>query len=549
MKKFVIGLDFGTESARAVLVNTSNGEIISTAVHQYEDGVIDEVLPIGEVMLPPHWALQNPDNWLAAVRITISKIMKESGLQAELIVGLGVDFTACTVLPAMLDGTPLNNLEKHRYNPHAWAKLWKHHGAQSQADRVNKVAEDINESWLPRYGGKVSSEWLLPKALEVLEQAPEIYQETKYFVEGADWLIWQLTGKLVRNACCAGYKGTWHKQDGFPKADFLKALHPGLGDLFSEKVSGVVLAPGECVAGLSEEWAKKLGLSAGLPVAAAIIDAHSAAIGGGVCEAGTMFMIMGTSTCHMLMAQEEVLIEGISGVVEDGIIPGLYGYEAGQAGVGDIFAWFVEHNIPAVYQKEAETQSISIHDLLSEKASDLKPGQSGLLALDWWNGCRTPLVDAELSGVILGYTLNTKPEEIYRALIEATAFGTRLIIELFKEGGVPVNKLIAGGGLTKNNLLLQIYADSIGLPIEIAASPLSSALGAAILASVSGDVYTSIHEAVQNMVAPPAKIIVPNQENHLIYSQLYKIYRELVDQLGRDEESPLKKLNTIKRVY
>ncbi len=546
MKRYALGLDFGTETARAVLVDVDTGEIAATAVHTYSHGVMDEFLPGGTEHLPPNWALQNPADWLESAQITVREVLESSGTTGEAVIGMGIDFTSCTILPVLKDGTPLCQVAELAGQPHAWAKLWKHHGAQPQAERVTRLAAERGEPWLARYGRKISSEWLLPKALELLEEAPELYKKAAYIVEGADWVAWQLTGLLARNTCCAGYKGTWHKQAGFPNEAYLKALHPDLVDLFDQKVSGILLAPGQKVGTLCAEWAQRLGLSTHCAVSAAIIDAHSAAIGGGVSEAGTMFLIMGTSTCHMLMSAQEVLVEGISGVVEDGIVPGLFGYEAGQAGVGDIFAWMVENHVPARYEQEAQAKGVSLHSLLSEKAMALQPGESGLLALDWWNGCRTPLVDADLSGLVLGYNLQTRPEEIYRTLIEATAFGTRLIVELFRAGGVRIDGFRAGGGLTKNELVMQIYADVLGLPIEIAASPQASGLGAAVLGAVAGGVYADIHSAVQQMVAPPITMVMPNLSHHAIYSEIYAEYKRLVALFGKDAGSVMKNILLIR---
>lgn len=545
MDRYVIGLDYGTESARAILVNAETGEVLGHAVAPYADGVISEALPNTDICLGHNWALQNPSDWLNSAEKTVRKVMKASGIPPEEVVGLGVDFTACTLLPTLEDGTPLCTLDELREEPHAWPKLWKHHGAQGQADRITELALERNAAWLPRYGGIVSSEWLLPKALEVLEEKPMIYERAAYLVEGADWVTWQMTGELVRNTCCAGYKGTWHKREGFPEPDFLAQLTPRLANLFTEKVAGPLYAPGKRVGYLSPEWAKRLGLTGHCSVSAAIIDAHAAAIGSGLSGSGAMFLIMGTSTCHMLMADKEVLVEGISGVVEDGIVPGLYGYEAGQVSVGDIFGWYIENGVPAAYQAEAERKQVSLHQLLTEKAKGLKVGESGLLSLDWWNGCRTPLVDGELTGLLMGLNLLTRPEEIYRALIEGTAFGTYLIIDLFEQADVPISKLQAGGGLTRNELLLKIYADVTMKPIEVASSPFSSALGAAILGAVAGGVYNSIDSAVQKMVMPSAAVIEPDLENHRRYLELFKEYRRLVEFFGRNSVSPMKKLLSI----
>jgi L-ribulokinase len=472
--------------------------------------------------------------------------MQESGASPEQVVGLGIDFTACTVLPTLADGTPLCELDNLRNEPHAWPKLWKHHSAQAQADRITQLAAEEKQAWLLRYGGKVSSEWLLPKALEILEEKPGIYAQAVYIIEGADWVTWQLTGDLARNTCCAGYKGTWHKKEGFPSPAFLTLLNPDLADLFETKVAGPMFGPGQRVGFLNAVWAERLGLTKNCAISAAIIDAHAAAIGSGLSGSGAMFLIMGTSTCHMLMDEKEVLVEGISGVVEDGIVPGLFGYEAGQVSVGDIFGWFVENAVPASYQIEADQKGLSLHQLLTERAGQLKAGESGLLSLDWWNGCRTPLVDADLTGLILGLNLKTRPEEIYRALIEGTAFGTYLIINLFEKAGVSISKLQAGGGLTQNDLILKIYADVTNLPIEVASSQYSSALGAAILGAVASGVYPSIDEAVDKMVLPSAKVVTPDPQNHALYRDLFKVYQQLIECFGRDPESPMKLLLAIR---
>ena len=550
MERYALGLDYGTESARAVIVNIGSGEMLASAVHPYADGVIDEALPGSEIRLPPDWALQNPADWLAALEATVPAVLAESGIAGEAVVGIGLDFTACTVLPTTAAGTPLCLMPDFQHRPHAWAKLWKHHAAQAQADRVNELALKRNEPWLARYGNKISSEWLIPKALQTLQEAPDLYATAAHIVEGADWLVWQLTGVLARNTCAAGYKATWHKADGYPPAAFLAALHPDLADLFQTKMAGGMAAPGEKVGKLSQAWARRLGLAAGTPVAAPIIDAHAALPAGGIGTAGSMFMIMGTSTCHMLMAEDELLVEGISGVVEDGIVPGFFGYEAGQAGAGDIFAWFVDHSVPPVYHQEAAARNLSLHDLLTEKAAGLRPGQSGLLALDWWNGNRSTLVDAELSGLLLGCTLGTRAEDIYRTLIEATAFGTRVIMEAFTEQGVPVDEVVTGGSLTKTQMLMQIYADVTGREMAISGAEQASALGATMLGTVAAGVdsggYDSLTEAISRMAPPPNRVYRPIPENQLVYDTLYAEYERLYSYFGRGKNKVLKTLRGLR---
>jgi L-ribulokinase len=552
--RHALGLDFGTESVRAVLLDLETGEPEATAVAPYRHGVIDSALPDGGTSLPPEWALQDATDWLTSMESAVRQALAAAGSSGASVVGIGLDFTSCTILPTLADGTPLHVLPNHRADPHAWPKLWKHHAAQPEADRVTALAAARGEQWLPRYGGRISSEWVVPKALELVVGSPATYEAAERIVEGGDWVAWQLTGELARNACAAGYKALWHKADGYPSAAFLEALDPRLGDLFATRVGGPVLAPGTPIGGLTADWADRLGLPAGIPVAAPIIDAHAATLGGGVSEPGTLFIIMGTSSCHLLLAEHEALVPGVSGVVEDGIVAGLFGYEAGQAAVGDILAWFVGNSVPAAYQEEARrrggagqgTGLISLHGVLSDRAAALAPGESGLLALDWWNGCRTPLVDADLSGVILGYTLRTRPEAIYRALVEATAFGTRLIVDTFAAAGLSVERVRVSGGLTGNELVIRTYADVTGLPVEICATEQASAVGAAMLGAVAGGAFDRVDEAVRALAQPPARTVEPRTAHAATYDALYREYVGLVERFGRDPDSPLKRIRDLR---
>jgi L-ribulokinase len=550
--KYTVGVDFGTESARSVLVDIDTGRIVATATNAYKDGVIDTMLPRGGISLPRDWALQNPADWLVALEMTVREVMTEGKVKPVEVIGLGVAFTACTILPTTREGIPLCDSSGFTDRPHAWPKLWKHHAAQLCADRANAIAVQRREPWLGRYGGKLSSEWLIPKVLQIVEEDPSVFSAASRIVEASDWVVWQLTGTLVRNACAAGYKATWHKVDGFPSAEYLNALHPAMGSLFQDKVGEPVAAPGERAGGLTRAWAERLGLREGTCIAVPTIDAHAAVPGGGVSMPGVMFMIMGTSTCHMLMAPREVTIEGIAGVVEDGIVPGLFGYEAGQAAVGDIFAWFVENGVPQPYSAEAAGSDQSLHDLLAKKAALLRPGQSGLLALDWWNGNRSVLVDANLGGLILGMDLGTRPEEIYRALLEATAYGTRVIIGAFTQQDLDVSRIVAGGSLTKNPLLMQIYADVTGREIAVAGTDQPTALGASIIAAAAAgqqaEGYTSIPEACRHMAPSPSRIYYPDRESKGTYDGLFAEYCRLYDYFGRDCADLMHSLRNMRRV-
>ncbi|NLS79626.1 MAG: ribulokinase [Chloroflexi bacterium] len=549
-RKYAIGVDYGTESGRALLVDVATGEEIATAVYEYADGVIDEALPGTGVKLPPDFALQNPADYIETLRVTIPAVLREAGVSAADVIGIGTDFTACTMLPIDKQGTPLCLLPEWRENPYAWVKLWKHHAAQPEANRLNEIARQRGEDFLSRYGGKISSEWLVPKIWETLNKAPEVYAAADRFIEAADWIVLQLCGQERRNSCTAGYKGIWEKATGYPSDDFYAALDPRLRRVVDEKLSRRIYPLGGRAGRLTKAMAQLTGLREGTAVAIGNVDAHVSVPAATVVEPGRMVMIMGTSTCHMVLGAEKRIVEGMCGVVEDGIIPGYFGYEAGQSGVGDIFAWFVDHGVPPEYHDEAKQRGISLHQVLEEKAAQLKPGESGLLALDWWNGNRSILVDVDLTGLLVGATLATKAEEIYRALIEATAFGTRLIMETFQSSGVPVREVVACGGLPeRNKLLMQIYVDVTGREFKIARSKLAGALGAAMFGAVAAGQaaggYDSILDAAKRMAHLKDEVYRPIPEHQRAYDQLYAEYVKLHDTFGR-VNPVMKKLKRIR---
>ena len=552
-KKYAIGVDFGTESGRAVLVEVATGREVATSVYTYENRVIDEFLPVegDPVRLEPEWALQDPQDYLRTFQNTIPAVLKESQIDPVDVIGVGIDFTACTMMPVKKDGTPLCVIPELRRNPHAWVKLWKHHAAQPEADQINATARQMGEAWLDRYGGKISSEWFFAKTLQILHEAPEIYRAADRLLEAADWVVWQLTGVESRNTCTAGYKAIWSKRQGFPDKKYFAALDPRLENVIDEKMTRIITPIGDRAGSLTPQAAGWTGLQPGIAVAIANVDAHVSVPAATVTEAGRMVMIMGTSICHMVLSKEEHIVPGMCGYVEDGILPGFFGYEAGQSCVGDHFAWFVENCVPAAYQQEAEARGVNIHALLEEKAARLRPGESGLLALDWWNGNRSVLVDVDLSGLLLGATLATKAEEIYRALIEATAYGTRVIIDAFEQYGVPINELVACGGLPeKNKLLMQIYSDVTGREMKVTASQQTPALGSAMFGAVAAGQaaggYDSIYEAVQHMARLKDEVYKPIPENSKAYDKLFAEYLRLHDYFGRGENNVMKTLKHIR---
>ncbi len=550
MDKYVIGLDFGTLSCRAVLVDVSGGQEIATAVSEYSHGVIDRVLPGSNVRLNEGWALQDPQDYIDCLYEVISGVISESGIKNSDIIGIGVDFTSSTILPVNEQGVPLCMLEQYRDRPHSWVKLWKHHAAQYEADKLNELAEARKEEFLKLYGGKISSEWMLPKIMQIVDEDPDIYAAAHSFVEAGDWMVFKLTGKLKRNCCAAGFKAIWNSNLGYPSKDFLKELNPVLENLVEDKLSGKVLPIGTRAGFTSREITEKTGIREDTAVAVASVDAHVTFPAMGISTPGNMVIIVGTSTCNILIEKEEIKVPGISGVVKDSVIPGFYGYEAGQAAVGDMFDWFVRNCIPSAYYEEAYRKGVSIFDLLNEKASRLKAGESGLVCLDWLNGNRSTLVDADLSGMLLGLTIFTKPEEIYRALIEASAFGQKMIVEAFGENGIKVNKVYACGGIShKNPLLMQIYADIMNLNIKVSASAQTAALGAAMFGAVAAGKalggYDTIEEAAFAMGRLLDTEYKPVPANVAVYDQLYSEYKDMYNYFGK-QNAIMKRIKRIR---
>ncbi|WP_406396014.1 ribulokinase [Streptomyces sp. NBC_00887] len=525
-----MGVDFGTLSGRAVVVRVRDGAELATAVHDYPHGVIDRNLPGTGASLPPDWALQHPQDWVDVLRHAVPAAVAAAGVDPVSVIGIATDFTACTVLPTLADGTPLAETGLAD-RPHAWPKLWKHHAAQGQADRINDLAHARGEQWISRYGGKISAEWQFAKALQVLEEDPQVYDSCARWIEAADWIVWQLTGAESRNACTAGYKGIY--QDGsYPGEQYLAGLDPRFSDFARTRLEFPLSALGSRVGSLSARAADWTGLPAGIAVAAGNVDAHVTAAAAQAVEDGRLLAIMGTSTCHVVNAPVLADVPGICGVVAGGIVEGTYGYEAGQSAVGDIFAWALRQGVPAEYLEEAASLGEDLHTLLTRKAARQPVGGHGLVALDWMNGNRSVLVDHHLSGVIVGLTLATRPEDVYRALLEATAFGTRVIVETLESGGVPVNEFIVAGGLAKNQLLMQIYSDVLRRPVSLAASQQGPALGSAIHAAVAAGAHPDVRTATAAMGSLKRDAFTPDSARADAYDALFAEYRLLHDHFG-----------------
>ncbi|SBS72447.1 Ribulokinase [uncultured Mycobacterium sp.] len=534
-EKYTVGVDFGTLSGRALVVCVDDGRELASAEHIYAHGVITEALPGHDVRLPPMWALQVPADYLDVLRTAVPEAVAKAGIDPADVIGIGTDFTACTMVPVLPDGMPLCELEHFADRPHAYVKLWRHHSPQPHADRINAVAAQRGEPWLPRYGGRISSEWEFAKALEVLEEDPEVYQTMDRYVEAADWIVWQLCGSYVRNACSAGYKGI--RQDGgYPSREFLAAVNPDFANVVSAKLDQPIGQLGDRAGTLTALAAQWTGLPEGIAVAVGNVDAHVTVAAADALESGELVAILGTSTCHVMNADVLQEVPGMCGVVDGGILTGAWGYEAGQSGVGDIFAWFIDNCVPESYHVEARTRGISLHQHLTELAARQRVGEHGLVALDWHSGNRSVLVDHELSGVMIGQTLQTTCVDMYRALLEATAFGTRVIVETFVRSGVPVTELVVAGGLLKNQLLMQIYADVVGLPLSTVPSTQAPALGAAIHAATAAGAFADVRTAAKQMGRRIRNAYNPIPENVAVYDELYREYVAAYDWFGRGNE-------------
>jgi L-ribulokinase len=539
---YALGIDFGTESGRALLLDLRTGEEVGVSHVPYASGVIDRALPASGRELPADWALQDPDDWVAVVEAGVPAVLSSAGVPGEAVVGLGVDFTSCTVLPVGSDGVPLCTLPEWRSHPHAWPKLWKHHAAQPIADRLNEVADERGEDFISRYGGKLSSEWYFPKLIELWLGDREVYEAAYGFIEATDWIVWHLTGNERRQACTAGYKACWSARDGLPATEYFEAAFPGFSR--PEAKLGTAFSPLGSLAGrLRPELAARLGLPETLAVAVGNVDSFVSVPGAGVEDPGVFLMVVGTSICDLVIHPDEIRLPGITGVAADGILPGFYGYEAGQVAVGDMLAWFVDEVArPAAGDPYAE---------LERAAERVAPGASGLVALDWWNGNRTILADADLSGAIFGLTLQTSPEEIYRALLESIAFGNRRIMENFTEHGLALDEIVACGGIAeKSPLVMQLIADTSGRSVRVPASSQIPARGAALFGAVAAGPqaggFDDIAAAIAATRPRTARTYAPNPIAGAIYDEVYAIYRSLYENLGRTQVELLHGLKRIR---
>lgn len=545
-RPYVCGYDFGTLSCRITVSDRSTGETVYEAGVDYPHGVISQQLPESDVVLGLDWALQDPEDYLEVMtqltRMALEKVAPEE------IAAIGTDFTNCTVVALGADGRPLCMQENFRQTPHAWPKLWKHHAAQPYAKRIEEILTAENVDWFPLYGRNVSSEWLFPKALQVYEEAPEVYAAAGAFLEAADYIPYWLTGNLVRNSATLGVNAFYEEGRGFPQKELLEKFSPGFSGVL-DKLTGPVKPVGSRAGTLTPQAAERLGLLPDTVVAVGHGDSEIAAAGLGVTESGSMLMVMGTSTCYQMMHRNKIAFDGVCAIVRDGMIPGLVAYESGQPAVGDTFAWFADNMLPQQYQKAAADEGISVLAYMDRLCGQLKVGESGLVALDWFNGNRSVLMNYGLRGVIAGLSLASRPKEIYRSLIEATAFGARRIFDSYTQAGVGIEKVYAAGGLArKSPVTMQIYADILNRPITATSISNSSSLGAAVCAAVALEEETGTYEAFRRvcgrMIHYDAAVYRPDPKAAATYEKLYQVYLELHDFVGK-QASMCEALNAI----
>lgn len=550
LSKYTIGVDFGTLSCRALLVDTADGREVATSVYEYPHGVMDTALPSGKP-LGQDWALEHPRDYYEGLIHVLSDVVKNGGATPEEIIAVGVDFTTCTVIPVKEDSTPLCFLPEFEDHPHAYVKLWKHHAAEPEATALTQIAKEMKEKWLPLYGGKVSSEFMIPKIWETLNDAEEVYNATDLFMDALDWIDWKLTGRFTRAQSLISFKIMWTPEDGYPSREYFKALDPRMENIVETKLRGDIAPLGACLGQITPEIAAATGLSPQTVVVTGAGDGHAAPLAMKAVRPGNTTAILGTSGVYIAVNKELHQVPGVFGIARDCLAPGYYAYEAGQACMGDHYAWFVKNCVPASYYEEAEARGMSIHNLMNEKAAALRPGESGLVALDWWNGNRSVLSDSELSGMILGMTLSTRPEEIYRALIEATAFGARKIIDTMTQSGVPTEALYATGGIcNKSPFVMQTFADIIGVPIRLAGSQNGCCLGSAILAAVGAGSarggYDDFFQAVDQMSNLRDTTYLPKEENRAVFNELYEEYLALHDYFGKGGSRAMHRLKALR---
>ncbi|WP_251942515.1 ribulokinase [Staphylococcus sp. Marseille-Q5304] len=527
---YSIGIDFGTLSGRVFLVDTDDGSIVSSYEKDYPHGTISEQL--NGSPLPHNYFLQNATDYTLILEEGIKNVIEQSKVDTDNIIGIGIDFTSCTIVCLDEHFKPMHTHDNLKNNPHAYVKLWKHHGAQDQASYMKKISDQHQSNWLDYYGHNVNSEWMVPKILEIKEQAAEILEQTAYIMEAGDYIVSLLTGNNIRSNCGIGFKGFHNEETGF-NYDFFKAVDPELPAIIKSKCEATVIDIGESAGNLTQSYQNLWGLTDKVQVSPYIIDAQSGVLGVGAIEQGEFTSVIGTSTCHLMLDPKQVPIAGITGSVKNAIIPGLYAYESGQAAVGDLFKYSA-NQAPKSIVDQANQANISILEQLEKLASDIDIEQQHVTILDWHNGNRNILNDSHLTGSIFGLTLNTPFEMVHRAYLEATAYGTKIIMQQFEDNDVPIHTVYATGGIPlKSELLVDIYTNVLNKEVVVIDSTNATALGAAMLGATVGGAYNSLRETVEYMKQPVYYRKQPNPDKVTAYQKQFERYKALHDLLGQ----------------
>ncbi|WP_145477253.1 ribulokinase [Staphylococcus warneri] len=528
---YSIGIDYGTASGRVILVNTSDGKIVSSYEETYQHGTIAEEL--GGETLPHNYFLQHAGDYHHVLENGVKHVLEESQINKDEVVGIGVDFTSCTVVFLDENFRPLHMNEDLSHHPHAYVKLWKHHGAQDEATQMVEANEKANQNWLDYYGHSVNSEWMIPKILEVKHKAPELLERAHYIMEAGDYMTSLLVNQNIRSNCGIGFKGFYDEVNGF-NYDFFETVDPELPQIIKDKCEAPVIQIGDSAGSLSEYYQNLCGLSSNVQISPYMIDAHSGVLGAGAIEKGEFTPVIGTSTCHLMLDPKQEPIPSITGSVKDAIIPGLYAYEAGQAAVGDLFS-YSERMAPQHIVEEAAKQDKSVLEYLETLASQIPVEDQHVVVLDWHNGNRSILSDSHLTGSVFGLTLQTPFEMVHRAYLESTAFGTKMIMKQFEDNDIPVHTVYASGGIPKKSqLLVDIYANVLNKKVVVLESSNATALGAAMLGANVGGAYDTLRETVQHMKQPVYYEKQPDPEKVKHYEKLFDKYQKLHDLLGRE---------------
>ncbi len=534
-ERYVIGIDYGTQSARAAVVRISDGTLAGAQSCPYPHGVLTETLPDG-TPLESQCALAVAEDYLEVLESTVQGAIRAAGVAPDAVVGMCVDATSCTLVPTDRHFQPLSLNPAYKNRPHAYIKLWKHHAAQPQADRANAIAREMNMPFLDCCGDELSCEWTIPKLLEIREKDPEIYGQMAFAFDLCDFLTLRLTHRITRGIGSASFKSNWVAGVGYPSEEYLERLGKGFGGEYARLMAGEIIRPGQRAGSLCPEMAAKLGLPAGIVVAGGILDGHTSLPTSGLCQAGDVSLVIGTSNVSAILTDHPVRVPAGSAFAMDGFVPGLYAIDTGQSCTGDMLGWYVKHMLPAEVAQAAEAKGISNFDLLNERAEASQPWQCGLTVLDWWNGNRNVLCNLNLRGAIQGLTLGTRPEDIYTAMVQGIACGTRKILETCMDNGVEIKNIVACGGIPqKNPFLMRQYANLLNRPLRVACANEGPAMGAAIFAACAAGAYATFADAVAHMQVKTFLEYRPQPERHDAYEGIYRRFCRYYEALGRSD--------------